>query len=65
MKIGILGGIMHYFRTPLHEECPKYHGHKGEPRMTPGTSGAIGERAQAIPVWSWLRALKTPSIHEN
>ena len=38
-------------RTPLHEECPQHHGHKGDPGVTPGTCGAIGERAQVILVW--------------
>jgi hypothetical protein len=30
-------------RTPLHEECPKYHGHKGDPGGTPKICGAVGE----------------------
>ena len=38
-------------RAPFHEECPKHHGHKGNPGVTPGTCGAIGERAQVILVW--------------
>ena len=38
-------------RTPLLEECLQYHGHKGDPGVTPGTCGAIGERAQVILVW--------------
>jgi hypothetical protein len=42
-------------RAPLHEECPKHHGHKGDLGVTPGTCGAIGERAQVIVVW--VRAL--------
>ena len=36
---------------PLHMECPKRQGHKGDPGMTPGTCGAVGERAQVILVW--------------
>ena len=40
-----------YCRAPLHEECPKHHGHKGDPGATPGTCGTIGERAQVILVW--------------
>ena len=40
--------------APLHEEWPKYHGHKGDPRVTLGTCAAIGERAQVILLW--LRA---------
>ena len=38
-------------RAPLPKECPQHHGHKGDPGMTPGTCGAIGERAQVILVW--------------
>ena len=34
--------------------CPKHHGHKGDPGVTPRTCGAGGERAQVILVW--LRA---------
>ena len=33
-------------------ECPKHHGHKGDPRVTPRTFGAIGERVQVILVWA-------------
>ena len=38
-------------RAPLLKECPQHHGHKGDPEVTPGTCGAIGERAQVILVW--------------
>ena len=38
-------------RAPLLEECPQHHGHKGDPGVTPGTCGAIGERTQVILVW--------------
>ena len=38
-------------RAPFLEECPQHHGHKGDPRVTPGTCGAIVERAQVILVW--------------
>jgi hypothetical protein len=31
--------------------CLKHHGHKGDPRVTPGTCGAGGEKAQVILVW--------------
>ena len=37
-------------RAPLLEECPQHHGHKGDPGVTPGTCGTIGERAQVIPL---------------
>jgi hypothetical protein len=43
--------------TPLYEECLKYHGHKGDPRMTPETCSAGGERAQVSIVW-----VRTPSV---
>jgi hypothetical protein len=33
-------------RAPLQKGCPKHHGHKGDPRVTPGTCGADGEKAQ-------------------
>ena len=38
-------------RAPLFEECPQHHGHKGDPGVTPGTCGTIGERTQVILVW--------------
>ena len=38
-------------RASLHEECPKHHGHKGDPRGTPRTCGAVGEKAQMILLW--------------
>ena len=37
--------------APVLEECLQHHGHKGDPGVTPGTCGAIGERAQVILVW--------------
>ena len=43
--------IQQWCHAPLHEECPKHHGHKGGPGVTPGTCGAVGERAQVILVW--------------
>ena len=39
------------YRAPPLEECPQHHGHKRNPGVTPGTCGAIGERAQVILVW--------------
>jgi hypothetical protein len=38
-------------RAPLQKGCPKHHGHKGDPGVTPGTCGAGGENAQVILVW--------------
>ena len=38
-------------RAPLQKGCPTHHGHKGDLRMTPGTCGAGGEKAQVILVW--------------
>ena len=46
--IKIERGIRQGCRIPLLEECPQHHGHKGNPGVTPGTCGAIGERAQMI-----------------
>ena len=34
-----------FCHAPLLEECLQYHGHKGDPGVTPGTCGAIDERA--------------------
>ena len=58
-------------RVPLLEECLQHHGHKGDPGVTPGTCGAIGERAQVILVWvkapgRWGRLLPTETrSHEG
>ena len=38
-------GISH---APLHEECLKLHGHKGDVRVRPGTCGDVGEKAPMI-----------------
>ena len=42
---------MRWCRTPFLDECPQYHGHKGDFGVTLGTCGAIGERAGVILVW--------------
>jgi hypothetical protein len=34
------------YRKPLHEECLKHLGHKGNPGVTPEICGAGGERAE-------------------
>jgi hypothetical protein len=47
-----LRGLEEVFcRAPLYKGCPKHHGHKGDPGVTPGTCGAGGEKAQVILVW--------------
>jgi hypothetical protein len=51
--------------APLHEECLEHHVHKGDLEVTPGTWGAIGERAQVILVWVRAHTFKTPPTHEN
>ena len=51
-----VGAAESSYRIPLLEECPQHHGHKGNPELTPGTCGAIGERTQVILVW--MRALR-------
>ena len=38
-------------RAPLHEECPQHYGLKGDPGVTPGNCGIIGERDQVILAW--------------
>ena len=40
-----------FCRVHFHEECLKHHGHKGDPRVTPKTCGAVSERGQVILVW--------------
>jgi hypothetical protein len=47
-------------RTPLHNGCPKHHGHKGDPGVTPGTCGAGGEMVQVILVR--VRDRNSPSL---
>jgi hypothetical protein len=37
--------------APLLDKCPQHHGHKGDPVITPGTCGAVSEKAQVILVW--------------
>ena len=56
--------IYTHCRASLHEECLKHHGHKGDLRVTPGTYGAVGERAQVILVWERLPPMETRS-HEG
>ena len=47
----IMRSSINLCRAPFLEECPQHHGHKGDPGVTPGTCGAIGERTQVILVW--------------
>ena len=47
--------IKFIFCAPLHEECPKYCGHKGDPGLTSETCDAICESTQMILLW--VRAL--------
>jgi hypothetical protein len=35
-------------REPLHEECPQLYGHKGDPRATPRSCGAMSDMDQMI-----------------
>ena len=46
--------------TPLHEDCPQHHGHKGDPEVTLMTCGAIGERAQVI-----LMGVRAPGVENT
>ena len=41
----------HICCAPLHEECLKHNGHKGDPGVTPGICGTVGENAQVILIW--------------
>jgi hypothetical protein len=43
------------YHAPLQKGCPKHHGHKGDPGVTPGTCGAGGEKAQVM-ILVWVRA---------
>ena len=52
-------------RAALHEECLQHHGHKRDPRVTPGTCGASGERAQVILMWVRAPTLGMPPNHEG
>ena len=45
------------YHVTLHMECTKHHGYKGDLRVTPGTCGDVGERAQVILVW-----VRAPSV---
>jgi hypothetical protein len=38
-------------RAPLQKACLKHHKHNEDLRVTPGTCGADGEKAQMIIVW--------------
>jgi hypothetical protein len=50
-------GTFYKCRAPFQKGCPKHHGHKGDPGVTPGTNGAGGEKAQVILVW-----VRTPGV---
>ena len=52
---------VHKCRAPLHEECPKHHGHKGDPGVTPETCGVVGKRAQVILVWVGITGIGNAS----
>ena len=47
-----INGVMKAIPTscaPLHEECPRHHGHKGDPGQSDNRGlYAVGERAQTI-----------------
>jgi hypothetical protein len=52
-------------RAPLQKGCPKHHGHKGDPRVTPGTCGAGGEKDQVILVWVRALGVGNTSYHRD
>ena len=37
-----------FCRAPFLEECPKYRGHKRDPKVTPETCDTVGERAPGV-----------------
>ena len=53
------------YHAPFHKECPKYHGHKRDPGMTPGTCGANGKNAQMIIVWKWTLGIGNTSLAQE
>jgi hypothetical protein len=55
MEISVGLPIAHlYMRSVCNTMGPQHHEHKGDPGVTPGTCGAIGERDQVILVWVTL-----------
>ena len=38
-------------RATLHKDYLKYHGHKGDPKLTPEICGAVGKKTHVIQVW--------------
>jgi hypothetical protein len=67
MKTLILFGGYEYC-APFHDECPKYHGHKGDPGVTPRTCKIVGEMGPSGPSvgegprrWKFLPLTKTMS----
>lgn len=49
--------------APLHEECPKHHGHKENSKITPRTCATIAERAQVIIMWMKAAGVRNASPH--
>jgi hypothetical protein len=47
-------------RAPLYKGCPKHHGHKGDPGVTPEICGADGGKTQVILVW-----VKAPGVENT
>src|ERR1700738_63504 len=47
--------VLRVLSRTLYEECPKDHGHKGDPGVTPKTCGAVGERCEPLERSTTLR----------
>ena len=47
--------------VPLHEECLKHHGRKGDPGVTPGTCGAIGPSDPSVGEGPWCKERLPPT----
>ena len=53
------------WQSPLHEECPKHHGHKGDPGVTPTICRVVGKMAQVILLWMRAWALGTHPTYKD
>ena len=49
-----------WYCAPLFEECLQHHGHKGDPRVTLRTCGAIGETQGTYSGFHTWKNTKTP-----
>lgn len=55
--------LKYWGRVYLHKECPKYHGHKGDPGVPPESRGASDPSEGEGPKrWKYLLSTKTRSL---